>query len=109
MTILYEGFNGYIADPILGWFLIAMGIILFINFIYLVINDDWAGSTIGILLFAIVLVLIGVFAMKDRQYPIIKATINEETSWQDINNKYELIEQEGRIYTFKVKNMTNEE
>ena len=109
MTILYEGFDGYIADPILGWSLIAIGIVLFIGFIYLIKNENEEGSIIILLLFAIALVLIGVFAMKDRQYPIIKATINEETSWQDINNKYELIEQEGQIYTFKVKNMTNEE
>lgn len=109
MTILYEGFDGYIANPTLGWFLIAVGIVFFITFIWLVKNDNEEGSTIIILLFAIGFVFVGVFAMKGKQYPIIKAAINEEISWQDINNKYELMEQEGQIYTFKVKNITNEE
>ena len=62
-----------------------------------------------VLLFAIAFILTGFFVMKDREYPIIKAAINEEISWQEINNKYELMEQEGQIYTFKVKNITNEE
>ena len=108
MTILYEGFDGHMADPAFGWFLVIIGVILFIAFIWLVKNEEEEGSII-VLLFAIGLVLIGVFVMKDRTYPIIKAAINEEISWQDINNKYELMEQEGQIYTFKVKNITNEE
>lgn len=109
MTILYEGFDGHIANPILGWSLIAIGILFFIGFIWLVKNGNEEGSIITLLGFGLAFVLAGVFVMKDGRYPITKVAINEEMSWQDINNKYELMEQEGQIYTFKVKNITNEE
>lgn len=107
MTILYENFGGRKADPALGWALIIVGILYFIGFIFLARNGS-EGQAIT-LLSAILFTLLGIFVKQDRQYPIIKATINEKVSWEDINNKYELIEQEGRIYTFKVKNTTVEE
>lgn len=107
MNILYENFGGRKADPALGWALIIVGILYFIGFIFLARNGS-EGQAIT-LLSAILFTLLGIFVKQDRQYPIIKATINEKVSWEDINNKYELIEQEGRIYTFKVKNTTVEE
>lgn len=107
MNILYAGFDGHIANPILGWLAIIWGIIFFIGFISLVITDKKGDAVmLGI---AIALVLLGYAAMKDERYPIIKATINEEASWQEINNKYKLIEQQDQLYTFRVKGVTNEE
>jgi hypothetical protein len=108
MTILYEGFDGRLSMPILGWTIIGLGILMFIIFICFLIKKDTEGigALIGV---GIVLVIGGLVIISDTRIPIIKATINEEVSWQEINDKYELAKQEGQIYTFKVKNTTIEE
>ena len=108
MTILYEGFNGRPSTPIFGWTLIGLGILAVVVFIYFLIKKDTQG--IGILLgFAIVCIMAGFAFNADIRIPIVKATINEEVSWREINDKYELAGQEDQIYTFKVKNTTIEE
>lgn len=108
MTILYEGFDGRSAIPILGWIIIGFGILAIATFIYFSIKNDTQG--IGILLgFAIVCIIVGFIFNTDIRIPIVKATVNKEISWREINDKYELAEQEGQIYIFKVKNTTIEE
>lgn len=108
MNILYEGFDGKPSTPIFGWILIGLGILMLIIFICFLIKKDTQG--IGILLgMGIVLVIGGLIAIGDARIPIIKATVNEEISWREINDKYELAGQEDQIYTFKVKNTTIEE
>lgn len=108
MTILYEGFDGRPAMPILGWIVIGFGILAIATFIYFLIKNDTQG--IGILLgFAIVCIIAGAIFNADTRVPIVKATVNEEVTWQEINDKYELAEQEDQIYIFKVKNTTIEE
>ena len=108
MTILYEGFDGKPSVPIFGWILIGLGILMLITFIWFLVKKDTYG--IGVLLgMGIVLVIGGLVAIGDARIPIIKATVNEEVSWQEINDKYELEKQEDQIYTFKVKNTTIEE
>jgi len=108
MTILYEGFDGKPAVPIFGWIVIGLGILAIATVIYFLIKNDTQG--IGALLgFAIVCIIAGLIFNGDARIPIIKATINEEVSWQEINDKYELAKQEDQIYTFKVKNITIEE
>ena len=107
MNILYEGFDGRPAMPILGWVLIGLGILMFITFIWHLIKKDTEG--IGALLgIGIVLAICGLLSISDFRTPIVKATVNEEISWQEINDKYELAKQEDQIYTFKVKNTTIE-
>lgn len=108
MTILYEGFDGRSSMPMLGWILIGLGILMFITFIWFLIKKDTEG--IGALLgIAIVLAICGLLSISDFRTPIVKATVNEEVTWQEINDKYELAEQEDQIYIFKVKNTTVEE
>lgn len=108
MNILYEGFDGRSSMPILGWGLIGIGILMFITFIWFLIKKDTEG--IGALLgIAIMLAICGLLSISDFRIPIVKATINEEISWQEINDKYELAGQEDQIYTFKVKNITIKE
>ena len=108
MTILYEGFDGKPSIPMAGWIVIGLGILMLIMFIYYLIKADTEGS--GILLgVGIVFIIGGLVLNTDDRVPIIKATINEEVSWQEINDKYELAKQEDQIYTFKVKNTTIEE
>lgn len=108
MTILYEGFDGRPAIPIVGWIIIGLGILAIATFIYFLIKEDT--QDIGILLgFAIVCIIVGFIFNADIRIPIVKATVNKEVSWQEINDKYELIEQQDQLYTFKVKNTTIEE
>lgn len=108
MTILYEGFDGRSAMPILGLIIMGFGILAIVVFIYFLIKNDTQG--IGTLLgFAIVCIIVGFIFNADIRIPIVKATVNEEISWREINDKYELVGQEDQIYTFKVKNTTIEE
>ena len=108
MTILYEGFDGMPSNPILGWIVVGLGILMIITIIWFLITKDI--EEIGVLLgVGIVLVIIGLALINDGRIPIVKAMINEEISWREINNKYELVKQEDQIYIFKVKNITNEE
>ena len=69
-------------------------------------ETEGIGALLGI---AIVLAICGLLSISDFRTPIVKATVNEEVTWQEINNKYELAEQEDQIYIFKVKNTTIEE
>lgn len=108
MTILYEGFDGKPSVPIFGWILIGLGILMLTIFIWFLVKKDTNG--LGVLFgMGIILVIGGLIAIGDTRIPIIKATVNEEVSWQEITDKYELAEQEGQIYIFKVKNTTIEE
>jgi hypothetical protein len=108
MTILYEGFDGKPSMPILGWVVVGLGILMIITVIWFLITKDIEG--IGALLgIGIVLVIGGLVLTSDTRIPIVKATINEEICWQEINDKYELIEQQNQLYIFKVKNTTVEE
>ena len=108
MTILYEGFDGRPAMPILGWTIIGLGILMFIIFICFLIKKDTQG--LGALVgFAFVCVIVGFIFNADIRVPIVKATVDKEVPWQEITDKYELAKQEDQIYTFKVKNTTIEE
>lgn len=103
MDILFRGFIGVSGNPGIGWFLIVLGIGLgLLAIVFVTIEMEGAGSMAVI---AIILIILGFAAKADTRIPIIKATINESASWQEINNKYQLLEQTGEIYTFEVKDM----
>lgn len=111
MNILYEGFYGNAGFQFFGWVLIIIGILFFIGSIICSLTsiENFGELSICLLGLAAVMAILGLAIQTDRRYPVIKATINEEVSWQEIHNKYELINQQDQIYTFKVKNMTNQE
>lgn len=111
MNILYEGFYGNAGVQFFGWVLIIIGILFFIGSIICLLTsiEDFGELSICLLGLASMIVLSGLAVKTDWRYPVIKATINEKVSWQEINDKYELINQQDQIYTFKVKNMTNQE
>ena len=51
-----------------------------------------------------VFIIVGGFVINtDTRHTEIKATINDTVSWQEIDEKYELLSQEGDLYTFKLK------
>lgn len=110
MNILYYGFNGAPSIPFVGWLLIIIGIGFIIFSLICWIYDAITGMNLfeGSLV-SIVAIAAGIFVMTDTRVPIIKATINNSISWTEVQKDYELLEQEGEIYTFKVKNATIDE
>ena len=109
MNILYYGFIGSGSDIFWGIVLfILAATIAFISIIIAVTDGEISSFFYGCGIAAI-FTLLGLAEYSDNRVPIIKATINDEVSWQEICNKYELKSQEGEIYTFKVKDTTNEE
>lgn len=102
MTILYQSECG--STPIL-WTAImlwSIGAIFLITFIVLWIYDkDPVYVLLGAL--GVCALIVGFVANTDTRYTEIKATINDTVSWQEINEKYELLSQEGDLYTFKLK------
>lgn len=109
MNILYYGFSGSGSDIFLGIILFIFAAISVIIGAIILIADGKISAFFTGLFLAAIFVLLGVAECSDTKIPIIKATINDEVSWQEIYNKYEFESQEGEIYTFKVKDITNEE
>ena len=108
MNILYYGFSGSGSDIFWGIVLFILAAIIAIISVIIAITDD-ATSFFWGLGIAAIFTLLGLAECSDTRIPIIKATMNDEVSWQEIYNKYEIKSQEGKIYTFKVKDITNEE
>lgn len=109
MNILYYGFSGSGSNILLGIGLFIFAAIIAVISIIMTITDEEISTFFIGCCIAAVFTLFGFAEYTDTRIPIIKATINDEVSWQEIYNKYELKSQEGEIYTFKVKNITNEE
>ena len=110
MTILYEGMLGSAANPTLGWILILSGAIVLITFIILGITYSISdGFMCFVMAICIAAIIIGIFNLIDSRIPIIKATLNDTVSYEEINDKYTLRTKEGELYTFEVKNVTPDE
>ena len=108
MNILYYDIQGSAGWPVLGWILIGVGTILLIVSIIIAVEDP-DDISLGMIITAAACVVFGILALQDTRIPIIKATVNDETPWKEIQQEYELIKQEGEIYTFRVKNASIEE
>lgn len=102
MTILYQSECG--SAPILWLSIVlwSLGTILLITSIILWVHDEDPVHIIGVI-FSVFVLLGGFSASADTRYTEIKATINDTVSWQEINKNYELLSQEGDLYTFKLK------
>lgn len=95
---------GGASNPTLGWSLIIGGIILLVIGILLGIKDYIEDSIVCLFIGIFVTTLIfGIINLIDNRIPIVKATINETVSFQEIDEKYKLRTVEGEIYTFEVK------
>ena len=105
MTILYE------TTRLTGRYLVATVILFLISALLIaaIIYCKRHGDNTYIVLIptTVVLVVLNVvcFFMKTK---IVKATVNDTVPWIEINDKYELLDQEGDIYTFAVKEDKNE-
>ena len=102
MTILYQSECG--SAPILWLSIVlwSLGAILLIASIILSIYDADPVCIFGAAVGVAALIL-GFATNTDMRYTEIKATINDTVSWQEINEKYELLSQEGNLYTFKLR------
>lgn len=108
MNILYYDIQGSAGWPVLGWILIGVGaILLTISIVIMFADPD--DVSFGMIITAAVCVVLGILVMKDTRIPVVKATVSDETSWKEVQQGYELIKQEGEIYTFRVKNASIEE
>ena len=109
MNILYYGFSGSGSDIFWGIFFFILAAVFVIISVIIAITDDEISAFFAGLCIAVVFAVLGLAEYLDNRTPIIKATVNDEISWQEIYNKYEIQSQEGEIYTFKVNDTTNEE
>ena len=107
MTILYES---VVSDSVAAFAIVAMGIvaILIIGFVIYKLIDERDISWLILLLFVLIPVAIIISAANNMDYKIVKATLDKNVSYIEINDKYELLSQEGDIYTFKVKGESDE-
>ena len=107
MEILYEGIKGQAAVPWLAWVCGIAGAILLGIASYAMVENEK-----GVAIWSFVMVILCAFLciqnVTDSRYPIVKATINDTIPWKEVNEKYTLIDQEGDIYIFRVKENTNE-
>ena len=108
MNILYYGFDGAPADVLIGY--IFLGVLVFLAAISIIeaIGKEWIGTVFfGIAAFALIFLVYNAFT--DTRTPIVKATLDSNISYVEVNKDYKLMKQEGKIYTFEVLNTTNEE
>jgi hypothetical protein len=107
MNILYYGFDGPAANPLVGW-IFLFGTVLFA---VLAICELCEKEIIGGIFFgiaAIILFYSTIYAFLDHRVPIVKATVDNSISYVEMNNHYELMKQEGKLYIFKVLDISNE-
>ena len=106
MTIL----NEYSEIGVGGSILIACGFLsaamILVFFSYNFFMDRLTKAAIIriaiVLLISAAFILLGIFNMPKEQY--VEATISDTITFEEITDNYEFIKQEGKIYTFKVKN-----
>ena len=104
MNILYYGLEGSASNSVMGIILVILGIIIGTSLVILTIIEKDTTFLVG-LIFVFVLIAGSAACFHDTRIPIVKATIDENVSWQSIQDKYEFYKQEGHIYTLKVKNV----
>lgn len=98
MTILYTYEVSY------DWLIIIMliiAVVLIAMMIALIISTkDWSYLLLSIAIIAIISLCVGIYFEK---YTCVKALVDDTVSYREIYEHYEYIDQEGDIFTFKVK------
>lgn len=102
MEILYEHVAG--SAPCM-WASIVTWSIAGLIALWIIVEaiKDEDPSYLPLLFLTALIALLGFKFTLDTRYNEVVATINENVSWNEVNDKYELLKQEGRLYTFKVK------
>ena len=99
---------GYIA-----WFIYAIiGFCIFGWRLLTIKKDNY--HTVGTIIITVVVMFVaifscaeGIYSMSTKEYTY-KVTISDEVNFVEFNNKYEIIDQDGFIYTIKEKESNNE-
>lgn len=108
MEILYEHVAG--SAPCMPLAIVVWSIAgLFVLWIIVEAIKDEDCSYLLLLFLATLIALFGFKFTVDTRYNEVVATINENVSWNEVNDKYELLKQEGQLYTFRVKEDSNEQ
>lgn len=108
MNILYYGFIGAPKSTLIGYILLGALVFFAVVSIIEAVEKEWIGAGVfGVLAFGLIFSVCNAFT--DTRTPIVKATLDSNISYVEINKDYELMKQEGKIYQFKVLNTTNEE
>ena len=96
--------------------LICSGIMLLIVGIICLVMSIQDGSGAYVLFSAIVILCsfvvgtIGIVHLSDKPYTVYKVTIDDNVSFKEFNERYEIIKQDGLIYEVKEKSpMSNKE
>ena len=104
MEILYEYTTGSASLPVMAIITWVLGAFLLIGAIACIICEKpFSPEHLAMILFAALGICIGFGFYADTTQQEVKATINSTVSFEEINKKYELIKQEGELYTFKVR------
>lgn len=107
MTILYEGFKGDEPSIALGVFLCIVGVVSLGLFLLALKESEAVGAVVCFI--GILVAIAGSIAtFTSHRYPIVRATVNDTMPFKEVYENYELIDVEGEIYTFKVKESKGE-
>ena len=103
MEILYEYTVGSAPNLVLAIFMWSAAAVVFFLGVGFAISERewrifWSCGTL-----ALFLAVIGHVYNENTIHQEVKAIINSTVSFEEINKKYELIKQEGELYTFKVR------
>jgi len=102
MTILYEGFEGAEPNIVLTICFGILGLLSIVSLIVCFKANDTGCAVISF--FGLTLVIIVILVnLTSHRYPIVRATIDDTASFKEVYENYELIDVEGDIYTFRVK------
>lgn len=89
---------------------ILFGASLIIGTTLSIVDHDWSGLAIGVVLGMIFGSIFGCFVGVGQQKPTefethYKVTISDEVSMNEFTEKYEIIDQDEKIYTIREKNL----
>ena len=93
--------GGIIGAFIFAGIFVILGIILLI--LGIIDEPSLIALSAGALLFAFVLGAAGFSELSEEPYIEYKVLIDQDVSWSEVYENYEIIDQEGQIYTIKEK------
>ena len=104
MEILYEYTAGNapaLIPAIIFW--VVGGVMTILCIVMMIMDGEFSSEGFLCFLFSVLIGCVGVVFNADTRRQEVKATLNDTITWKEINEKYELVKQEGEIYTFKVR------
>lgn len=97
-----------IYDTILPECYIGIGLVLVVLFVawnvFSIVNEQYLAvilSAISVIVCMIIACLGGTYSKTDIKHIELKVTIDDSVSMNEFLDKYEIIDQEGKIYTVK--------